>query len=350
MKFKTIDLSDEQAMKTWDGFVVSHPLATPSHLSCWLAAIYKTYSFEPLLYVATNDEGGIAGIFPLFKIKSAFTGSRAVSLPFSDYGGPLCTSAETEAEMVRFVKHEHQHKVNYLEIRGTLQNSDGFVPYSYYKRHVLDLQKGLPEIQKSIDKKTIMYSVRKAEKAGVSIRQENTPFGLNEFYRLNNLTRRKHGVPCQPRAFFENLFSCIIGGNKGMILLALHDSDVIAASLFLTVAKKIHYKYNASDPVLLKKYSPNHLLTWHIISWGVEHGFESLDFGRTSPDNEGLIRYKNMWGMTDGDLPYYYYPRVKGAVSTKESGLRYRCMTALWRHLPLGIMEKLSTVLFRHLG
>ena len=349
MGIKSISLSDEQATASWDAYVEAHPFSTPGHLTCWLKAIYKTYFFEPLLYVAQNDAGQINGVFPLFKITSIITGTRVVSLPFSDYGGPLCDALETEAEMMRFVKNEH-HRVRYFEIRGTLQNSDGFLPYCYYKRHVLDLQQGLPSLQKSIDKKTILYSVRKAEKAGVSIKQENTRFGLNEFYRLNNLTRRKHGVPCQPRVFFENLFSCMINGVHGLILCALHDSDVIAASLFLMVAKKIHYKYSASDPLLLKKYSPNHLLTWHAINWGVEHGYQSLDFGRTSPDNEGLIRYKNMWGMKDLELPYYYYPRVKGAVSTKESRLDFRVMTTLWRHLPLAMTETMSSVLFKQLA
>jgi lipid II:glycine glycyltransferase (peptidoglycan interpeptide bridge formation enzyme) len=142
----------------------------------------------------------------------------------------------------------------------------------------------------------------------------------------------------------------MIAGNHGFILAAFHDSTIIAASIFLTVGKKIHYKYNASDPDLLKKLSPNHLLTWDVIQWGVDHGYASLDFGRSSPDNVGLIRYKNMWGMEDNELPYYYYPRVKGAVSKKESGLGYRLMTSMWRHVPLPVMEMMSPVLYKHLG
>jgi CelD/BcsL family acetyltransferase involved in cellulose biosynthesis len=350
MKYETVSLSDDAAMKIWDAFVESHPAATPSHLSCWLRSIHSTYSFEPLLYIAKGPDGEIVGVFPLFKITNPLSRAHIVSLPFSDYGGPLCINPVIEAHMVQNVRSKYDRKVKYLEIRGMLKEPDGFLPYNYYKSHVLDLRQGVDAIQHKIDKKTILYSVRKAEKAGVSIRQENTRAGLDEFYRLNNLTRRKHGVPSQPRSFFKNLFSCMIAENRGFILTAFHDSQIIAASIFLTVAKKIHYKYNASDPTLLKKFSPNHLLTWHAIQWGVKHGYESLDFGRTSPDNEGLIRYKNMWGMEDRDLLYYYYPRVKGAVSTKESGLGYRLMTSMWRHVPLGIMEMMSPVIYKHLG
>jgi CelD/BcsL family acetyltransferase involved in cellulose biosynthesis len=350
VKYETVSLSDGVAMKAWDAFVESHPAATPSHLSCWLRAIHSTYSFEPLLYIAKGPEGGIAGVFPLFKIANPLGGAHIVSLPFSDYGGPLCMDPAVETDMVKSVRSKYDRKVKYFEIRGMLKEPDGFLPYNYYKKHVLDLHQGIDAIQRKVDKKTILYSVRKAEKAGVSIRQENTRAGLDEFYRLNNLTRRKHGVPSQPRSFFNNLFSCMISEDRGFILTAVHDSQVIAASIFLTVGKNIHYKYSASDPALLKKFSPNHLLTWHAIQWGVAQGYASLDFGRTSPDNEGLIRYKNMWGMKDKELLYYYYPRIKGAVSKKESGFGYRLMTSMWRHVPLGIMEMMSPVIYKHLG
>jgi CelD/BcsL family acetyltransferase involved in cellulose biosynthesis len=350
MRFETVSLSDVVATTAWDDYVSRHPRATPCHLSAWLWAIHATYSFEPLLYTVKDDGGALQGVFPLFRIRGAFTGVRVVSLPFSDYGGPLCNDQIVEEELVRHVRGECQNGIRYLEIRGGLARPGDLLPYNYYKRHVMDLRAGIGALQNKFDKKTIQYSIRKAEKAGVVIKQDNTRAGLEAFYRLNNLTRRKHGVPSQPHAFFENLYSRMIAAKAGFILVAEHDSTVAAASLFLTVARQIHYKYNASDPALLKKLSPNHLLTWHVITWGVENGYQSLDFGRTSPDNQGLIRYKNMWGMEDQDIPYYYYPRVKGAVATKESGISYRLATSMWRHLPLPVMEFSSSILYKHLG
>jgi len=350
MKIERLSLTDAAAMAAWDVFIEKHPQASPSHLSCWLSAVQETYGFEPLLYIAKNDDGFIDGVFPLFKIHSHFTGKRIVSLPFSDYGGPLCNHDGAQQELLAYVKNEHASDVRYLEIRGNLGNGSGYLLQNYYKQHVLDLKQGIDAIHNLVDKKTILYSVRKAEKSGVQIKFENNSTGLDAFYHLNNLTRRKHGVPCQPRVFFENLFSKVLNTGHGFILTAYHENRIIAASVFLTIAKQIQYKYNASDPMLLKKYSPNHLLTWHVINWGIQNGFESLDFGRTSPDNAGLIRYKNLWGMKDIDLPYYYFPKVQGAVSIKESDWGYRVMTNIWRHMPLGIMEKVSPYLFKHLG
>ncbi len=350
MKIEKLSLSNKAAMSLWDAFIEQHPAASPSHLSCWLYAIQETYRFEPLLYIVKNEAGFLEGVFPLFKLKSRLIGNRIVSLPFSDYGGPLCTTTVAQQELIEHVKNEHAEDVRYIEIRSNLGSGNDFLLHNYYKRHVLNLVKGIDAVHNALDKKTIQYSIRKAEKAGVQIKFENNGKGLDAFYRLNNLTRRKHGVPCQPKVFFDNLFSRVIVEGHGFILTAYHENEIIAASVFLTIAKQIHYKYNASDPDSLKKFHPNHLLTWHVITWGIQNGYEALDFGRTSPDNTGLIRYKNMWGMVDTELPYYYFPRVKGAVSVKESDFGYKVMTRIWRHMPLGIMESISPILFKHLG
>ena len=104
MRLERVSLTDAAAMGAWDRFVEAHAHATPCHLSCWLGAIHSAYSYEPLLYFVRNGVGELCGIFPLFRISSRFTGKRIVSLPFSDYGGPLLSDATDEAEVVDFVR------------------------------------------------------------------------------------------------------------------------------------------------------------------------------------------------------------------------------------------------------
>jgi lipid II:glycine glycyltransferase (peptidoglycan interpeptide bridge formation enzyme) len=142
----------------------------------------------------------------------------------------------------------------------------------------------------------------------------------------------------------------MITSENGFILLAEHDGLVIGASIFLKCGHTLHYKYNASDPAKIHSLSPNHLLTWNAIKWGHENNFTTFDFGRTSPDNKGLMRYKEMWGVTVADVPYYYYPKVKGAASVKEKTVLFRMYTGAWRLLPDYIAEKLSKVVFKHLA
>ena len=69
--------------------------------------------------------------------------------------------------------------------------------------------------------------------------------------------------------------------------------------------RTLTYKYGASDVAFLDR-RPNNLLFAEAIGYGVEHGFERLDFGRTDYDNPGLRTFKLGWGATEHQLAYTY--------------------------------------------
>jgi len=341
-------LDNKHNMGLWDEFVQSHPEGTPYHLSGWLRTIADTYSFKPILYAKKDEAGKLTGVFPLFKVGGLLTGSRLVSLPFSDYGGPLFEDGAWDEHILKEILEGFAKRVKYVEIRSSLKSNTEFVCHDYYKRHIFRFGPDLLSMRKKINKRTIQYSIRKAERQGVEITMGDTMEEMLEFYRLNFMTRKKHGVPPQSKAFFKNLFENVISEGHGFILLAKHDSRIVAGSLFLVCGRGIHYKYNASDPSYLKKTTPNHLITWIAIRNGFEKGYEFMDFGRTSPDNEGLMRYKAMWGSECQNVPYYYYPQVTGTSSTEEGNLFYRVVTGIWKFLPDKIIEELGPMIYKH--
>ena len=345
-----ISLYNESETKNWDRFIESHPKGTPFHLSCWLRAIHKTYSFKPLPYILKNGDGEILGVFPCFSMKGLFEGTRIVSLPYSDYCGPLVKDHNHEKELLETITQENEKQISYIEIRSPLLNDSHFICHDYFKQHILHLSADPAEVKKIIDKRTIQYCIRKAKRVGVTIVEDNTENGVKEFYRLNCLTRKKHGVPAQPKKYFDNIYNEMIQNKMAFLLLAIYDNITIAAGLFFKFKDTIFYKYNASDPQYLIKQAPNHLLTWHAIEQACLNGFEYFDFGRTSPDNNGLMRYKEMWGAKPVELPYYYYPKIRGATSTTESSFHYRILTCIWRSLPNVISEKLGPLIYRYTG
>jgi len=345
-------LSNFDEMKRWDDFVIAHPSGTAFHLSAWLKSIYLTYSLEPLLYVAQNESGEMSGIFPFFFIKSPYIGARIVSLPFSDYCGPLTAQSMEEENILQEIINRYRDKVSYIEIRGAIQSESNFIRYDYYKCHTLELASNPGDVMKKLEKKSIQYGIRKAQKSGIEIREDNTPVGMEEFYRLNRITRKKHGVPSQPLKFFKNLYDQMIVSGHSFILLAFDESRCVAAGYFTRMKDTIYYKYNASDNEYLAstKKTPNHLLTWTAIEKASQAGYKFFDFGRTSPDNTGLMRYKEMWGATARDLPYYYYPQIKGATSKEGSGASYRILTTIWRSLPDSIVETIEPFIYKHMA
>lgn len=349
MIIEEYSIFSESQMKCWDDFVISHPQGSPFHLSGWLKTIYETYAFEPNLYIFKDVSGKILGVFPLFLIRSLFFENRIISIPFSDYGGPLCFDEGLAPGSIQELLNKYKEKIISIEIRGHIPNGSGFVPLNYYKSHILDLKQGFSALMKKIDKRTIQYSIRKAERAGLELKEKNDEEGIEEFYRLNLLTRKKHGVPSQPKKFFENLLKYVIFKGHGYILLSYAGSKAVAGSLFLTCGGKIYYKYNASDPGVLGKITPNHALTWHAVKKGVEEGYHLMDFGRTSPDNKGLMRYKAMWGSETLDIIYYYYPKIKGGSSTQENSKFYRTFTRIWKQLPAPVIKIIGPWFYKYI-
>jgi len=338
-------------MEKWDGFVSSRGEATPFHYSFWLRTLEETYRFEPLLYVLRGKGGAITGVFPLFRVRNLFGGFRIVSLPFSDYGYPLLEKESDAAEVSRFLLEEHGGNARYVEVRGPLPGGpDGFVRHDHYLRHSLPLDGDPAVVYKKLNRKTIRYSIRKAEKAGITVTEENTLEGLGDFYRLNLLTRRKHGVPPQPRSFFLNLYKNAMVEGHGRIFLARSGSRAVAGGLFLETPSLVFYKYSVSDPAFLSAATPGHLLTWKAVEGSCLRGFAAFDFGRTSPGNAGLVRYKEMWGAAGTVYPYHYYPRVAGMTSREGTGFLYPTATALWRKLPLPVTARIGPFFFRMMG
>lgn len=348
---RTCSLHNEAEMKDWDAFVTKHPQGTPFHLHFWLKTIFQSYKMEPHLYSIRNEQNSITAICPFFAVTTPLIGRRLISLPFSDNCGPLCTNADEENELLQQIITDFGSHVTCIEIRSPLIGNDYYISDNFFKRHILDINSDSCTLLENTDKKTIQYSIRKAQKAGVEVREENNLWGISEFFRLNNLTRKKHGVPHQPWRYFENLFQNMFVSDNAFLLLAFDDSRVIAGGLFLKLNRTIYYKYNASDQQWLTEKRPNHLLTWHAIEKACRENYECFDFGRTSSSNEGLMRYKEMWGAKAVDLPYYFYPKAKG-FNSQESGrsIFLENLKKIWQRLPDPLIDIVSSRVFKHLA
>jgi serine/alanine adding enzyme len=352
MMISEYSLQDETQMKQWDEFVTNHPEGTAFHLSGWIRSIREAYGVKPLLYCLQKGDGQLCGLVPFIMIKSPIIGKRIVSLPFSDHSGPICNDLNQEKELLKGVIDRHKDSVRYIEVRSSLHDTCGLNCRDYYKRHILALNQDPHVVMKKLEKRTIQYGIRKAARTDLEIREDNTVHGINEFYRLNRLTRKKHGVPSQPRIFFDKLYEHMVTKGFSFILLVYDGDDAIAAGFFSKLKETIYYKYNASDPHYLDrtKRTPNHLLTWFAIQQACKAGYKYFDFGRTSPDNTGLMRYKEMWGAQPHELPYYYYPKAMGASSQEGSGFFYKMLTNVWRTLPDSVVDFIEPKIYKHMA
>jgi len=50
------------------------------------------------------------------------------------------------------------------------------------------------------------------------------------------------------------------------------------------------------------------------------------------------------------DLPYFYYPQVKGMMSLEKNDLRHELLRSIGKHLPLSIAKIIGWMAYHHLG
>ena len=195
----------------------------------------------------TERKGSLAAVIPMMEVSSFLTGKRAVSLPFTDYCEPLVPHVEVSKVLFEAIVQEgRKRQWKYIELRGGTDFLGDGPASAWFYRHTLDLTPGDAKLFKGLRDST-RRNIKKAEKEGVEMRFETTAEALREFYRLNCLTRREHGLPPQPWQFFEHLHEEILAKGMGSVALADYKGNTIAANVYLHANGEAIYKYGASD-------------------------------------------------------------------------------------------------------
>jgi CelD/BcsL family acetyltransferase involved in cellulose biosynthesis len=337
-------LTDER----WDALIAQHPLASPFHQPGWLQALQRTYGYEPFVLTSAAPGKEMKNGMAFCRISSWITGPRAVSLPFADHCEPLVVS---EAERVRFMAWLQVERTRqgwkYLEVRPLRLFQDpfpGWSPHHSYCFHELDLGPSLEKLFCGMHRDCIRRKVRRAEREGITYEVGRSAELLDAFYRLLLITRKRLRILPQPRSWFRNLLECI--GENLQIRVARKDGRPIASILTLKHRRSVIYKYGCSDE---KAHNLGGVpfLFWKLITESKAEGAETLDFGRSDLENEGLIRFKSEFGARQRNLTYYRSP---GSEKQLTQARHSRTVGRVVSLLPDGISCAAGRMLYRHMG
>jgi lipid II:glycine glycyltransferase (peptidoglycan interpeptide bridge formation enzyme) len=347
-----IQIIDPITDSRWDEFVSSQKHSTIFHTSAWARVIREAYRYSPRYYVLENADRFQAAI-PFYFVRSILTGKRLVCLPFSDYCWPL---GEDEADITSLLNSARQEieagKASYLEIRG---GNNGFSPTqsnlvtrNFNIFHLLDLTPGADALKKGFHD-GVKDGIRQAGKRGVTVRLSNNKEDLDTFFKLHIATRQKLGVLPQPYIFFKVLYHHLISPRHGFMAMGECEGKVIAASIFLTHKDNVYYKFSASDESYLQK-RPNHMVIWEAIRYACANNYKYFDFGRCSPEEKGLRAFKLGWGTKEIDLPYFYYPEIKGLTAASGNGVKYKTLRLVLHMMPQFAFKAAGSLLYKHLA
>lgn len=335
----------------WDRAVGAFADATLFHRAAWWRVLQDTYRYTPCgTTIGAADQP--TALLPLLEVRSRLTGVRGVALPFSDTCPPLCADAGALADLLAALRAQGRARGwRTFEIRGGHDWLPAAPIAASFLGHRLPLADDTERLFAQCES-AARRAVRHAQRQGVQVRRSTSRADLPAFYRLLCRTRRRHGLPPPPFAFFVHLQRRLLATGQGSLFLATSQRRPVAGALFLHDAAHALYKFGASDE-RYQHLRANNLVMWEAIQWHAAHGCTVLDFGRTDATNAGLRRFKRAWGAEEFSLAYLRYDLALDRF-VPASGLgtpgAVSWSAPLFRHLPLTVNRLCGRLLYRHLG
>jgi len=286
----------------WKDFVARQPLATPFHHPRWGTLIADCYGFRAFAVATSDATGEIRAGLPVVEVRHLRGEPKWVTLPFTGYCPPLVPGPQEETDLVAALRRASKAAgVRRVEVRAPIAGASSVSRGAL--RHVIPLEGDPAQVYAGF-RSSVRRHIAQAGRNGVTIRPAKGSEDLvDTFYRLHLRTRRRFGVPIQPRRFFRMLWESVISTGLGSVLIAEASASPVAAEVFLSWNGTTISKFSASDERAWSLRA-NNLITWHLIKTACELGSRWLDFGRTDAGSEGLRVFKRSWGAVEEPLVY----------------------------------------------
>lgn len=132
-------------------------------------------------------------------------------------------------------------------------------------------------------RKTTRNLIRRAERDGVTVRASKDPEkDLDEFIRLHDETRKRHGFTPYSNAFFRSQVSRFGKRKECTLYLAEYQGKIISASIHMHAFGETSYHHGASDSAH-QKIPASYLLQWTAIKDAIKRGDRIYNFWGIAP-------------------------------------------------------------------
>jgi CelD/BcsL family acetyltransferase involved in cellulose biosynthesis len=320
----------------WAELVDRHPASSVFHTTEWLTALRRTYGFEPLALTSSPPGTSLADGILFCKVRSLITGTRLVSLPFSDHCQPLSASEDL---LCALAETRERERMKYVELRPVEPLPRcGLEPSQRYYLHTLDLCPPLEDVFRKFHADCVRRKIRRAERENLAVEEGRSEDLLRDFFALQVITRRRHGLPPQPVEWFRNILAAM--GEKAVIRVARSNGRAVASIMTLRHKQTAVYKYGGSD-LDDSNLGGTQLLLWKAIEDARGRGMVELDMGRCDIEAAGLAQFKERWGARRREVTYYRDP-AKAHRKMPEFNFLAR--------LPNPVLILVGRLLYRHLA
>ncbi len=357
MSSNLVSYIDPDSDPRWDAFVEAHPLGQIYHLSGWKRALESSFAHIRGFFPVIEDcaTGRIRAGLPLYCVNSLLTGKRLVSIPFATLCDPLVSTSEDLQSLLDAASVlARDLRAGWIHIKtfasAHLPSDHDFVAGPSYRHHYLLLDEPPTKLLRRFHASSVRYTLRRCEKLGLTVENGDSRQDLMAFYGAYVATRRRLGLPPQPLRFFEQLWREFEPAGRLRILGARHQGRALGFILLLQFKGRVSWECIGEDPGF-RTLNPTYFLVWQAIQQSYDEGGKIFDFGRTSPQNHGLMDFKRRWGTLMCELPEFLL-LLKGSAPKErsEASTAYRLVRAVTPRLPKKAVVLLGELCYRHMG
>jgi hypothetical protein len=313
------------------------------HSQEWITLLQSVYGYQ-------HFEVGSQGFkMPLLRVRPLF-GDRLISIPFSDYGGPVGTvdPHTLHDEALRLLRNTD---CDYIEVRTSdvalsqaLRSQDFRLASTYVSRQVeahpdLDAE----DLWKQCLDKKARQGVQKALKAGIDVTEAKTEDDIMRAYTVYFKCVKTMGSPCHPKSFFLTLKRSL--GGHAKIYLATCGSRDVGMAVYLAGQDTLHLwaRYSLEE---YRNQGAVYLLDWTGIKLANTLRLKKFDFGRTRR-NSGVELYKHHWRGENSEIHHLHLSSKKWATPPDPAQPKFRFYSAIWRILPDPLLSYLGPRVIR---
>lgn len=335
---------DDAPAAAADAYVTSHPAGSAYHRPAWMHVVGRAFGHRTK-YLVAESGGRVAGVLPLVFFRSRLFGRFAVSMPFFNYGGIIADAPPVERALLeRAIEETQRAGGTHLELRHTRQHFDDLIPKRHKVAMELRLEASVEQQWQALDKK-IRNQVRKAEKSGLAVRSGGADL-LAEFYGVFAQNMRDLGTPVYGVRFFREVLAAFPA--ESQILVVSLQGRPVAASFVHWHGRQIEVPWASS----LREFNPlcaNVFLYWQMVRFAIERGFDTFDFGRSTP-GEGTYQFKKQWGAEARELVWEYWSASGESVADlSPKNPKFALAIDLWQRLPVPVATMLGPVVVRNI-
>lgn len=325
-----------------EAFLRQSEESTVFYSPAWQNVIRETYQHSCHYFIARAG-GSIAGAFPVVLVHHPVLGTKLVAAPYQFHSGlPLAQEQEVRRQLVnQALEYARSAGARYFEVRhwapAPFLEEMGFVSlHSQLVNTSVPLGTMDPKSLREGHGRYVHY----AQQRGVEILEKDRLEDLLLFRRLYAKENKEKGSPVAGEGFFRAWFHHM--SHHIHLLLAYHDGSLIGGLATVDDGRSVFARCGAYGSPRARELHLANALLWRAMTNAAQRGCRSFNLGISWVGDKGLIRYKEGWnGIT---TPVYLYVHSFGSRPPAPGAYfeGFQLAKAIWRRLPLPLVDWLG--------